>query len=102
MDADADKRIDLPYAIRKLTSEPAHAVGLDDRGLIKPGYKADLNIIDLDRLHLHAPMSSIICRPAVVVCSSAPGYDATIVSGVVTYLPFPKFRAMQHALDKWP
>jgi len=42
-------------AIHILSQEAANAVGLLDRGLLKPGYKADVNVIDLDRLRLHAP-----------------------------------------------
>ncbi len=85
-DAKGDMAIDLPYAIRKLTSEPAHAVGLDDRGLIRPGYKADLNVIDLERLHLYAPhVVYNLPTGGRRLQQRADGYDATVVSGVVTY-----------------
>ncbi|MHA3790682.1 amidohydrolase family protein [Sphingomonas sp. YL-JM2C] len=85
-DADPDRRIELPYAIRKLAYEPARTVGLDDRGLIKPGYKADLNVIDMDRLHLHAPHASYdLPTGGRRLSQRADGYEATIVSGVVTY-----------------
>ena len=85
-DARGEKAVALPYAIRKLTSEPAHAVGLDDRGLVKPGYKADLNVIDLDRLHLYAPhISYDLPAGGRRLTQRADGYEATIVSGVVTY-----------------
>ena len=61
-------------------------MGLHDRGRIAPGYKADLNVIDLDRLHLHAP-SIIRDLPAGGrrMRQRAEGYAATLVSGVVTY-----------------
>ena len=85
-DAKGDRGIDLPYAIRKLTYEPAHAVGLDDRGLIRPGYKADLNVIDLERLHLYAPhITYDLPTGGRRLSQRADGYEATIVSGVVTY-----------------
>ena len=85
-DAKGDMAIDLPYAIRKLTCEPAHAVGLDDRGLIRPGYKADLNVIDLERLHLYAPhVVYNLPTGGRRLQQRADGYDATVVSGVVTY-----------------
>ncbi|ARR56707.1 amidohydrolase [Rhizorhabdus wittichii DC-6] len=85
-DADPERRIELPYAIRKLAYEPARTVGLDDRGLIKPGYKADLNVIDMDRLHLHAPHASYdLPTGGRRLSQRADGYEATIVSGVVTY-----------------
>lgn len=85
-DAKGDRKIDLPYAIRKLTMEPANAIGLKDRGLIKPGYKADINVIDVDRLHLYAPhVSYDLPSGGRRLTQRADGYEATIVSGVVTY-----------------
>lgn len=85
-DAKGDRKIDLPYAVRKLTMEPATAIGLNDRGLIKPGYKADINVIDVDRLHLYAPhVSYDLPAGGRRLTQRADGYEATIVSGVVTY-----------------
>ena len=49
------QRLTIETAVRMLACETAEAVGLYDRGLVKPGYKADLNLIDLERLHPHAP-----------------------------------------------
>jgi len=85
-DAEEDRKVDLPVAIRKLALDPARAVGLCDRGLVKEGYKADLNVIDLERLHLHAPVP-IYDLPAGGrrLSQRADGYVATIVSGKVTY-----------------
>ncbi|AEG51263.1 Amidohydrolase 3 [Sphingobium chlorophenolicum L-1] len=85
-DAKGDKKVDLPYAVRKLTYEPAYAVGLHDRGLIRPGYKADINVIDLERLHLYAPhVVYNLPTGGRRLQQRADGYDATIVNGVVTY-----------------
>ena len=85
-DARDDKKIELPYAVRKLTYEPSYAVGLHDRGLIRPGYKADLNVIDMERLHLYAPhVVYNLPTGGRRLQQRADGYDATIVSGVVTY-----------------
>ncbi|NQW55040.1 MAG: amidohydrolase family protein [Rhodospirillales bacterium] len=76
----------LPWAIRQLTDVPARAVGLGDRGRLAPGFKADLNVIDLDRLKVSAP------RPVRSLPGGgrrleqkAEGYRATIVNGEVTY-----------------
>ena len=44
------KRLSLPMAVNALTRRSALAVGLDDRGLIAPGYKGDLNVIDYQNL----------------------------------------------------
>jgi N-acyl-D-amino-acid deacylase len=82
----AHGRLPLPWAIRQLTHETASAVGLNDRGLLKPGYKADINIIDIDRLKLHAPRIAYdLPAGGRRLTQRADGFDATIVSGVVTY-----------------
>jgi len=48
-------RVPLAQAVKKLTQDPARIVGLNDRGVIAPGYRADLNLIDYDRLAIRAP-----------------------------------------------
>src|SRR5690606_21526894 len=48
-------RIPVERAVRMLAHEPARAVGLNDRGLLRPDKLADINIIDLDRLQLKRP-----------------------------------------------
>jgi N-acyl-D-amino-acid deacylase len=85
-DAEPEWRVELPRAVRMLTRETAETVGLLDRGLIGVGYKADLNVIDLDRLHLHAPTVTYdLPEQGRRLVQKADGYDATIVSGVATY-----------------
>jgi len=82
----ADKAVKLPAAIKMLSRDPAELAGLRDRGLIKPGYKADLNVIDMDRLHLYAPHATYdLPANGRRLSQKADGYEATIVSGVVTY-----------------
>ncbi len=85
-DAEGADRIPLPHAIAALTSRPAETVGLADRGRIMVGAKADLNVIDLARLHLHRP-SVIRDLPAggKRLRQGADGYVVTIVSGAITY-----------------
>jgi N-acyl-D-aspartate/D-glutamate deacylase len=79
-------RVELPWAVHALTRRNAEAVGMLDRGLVAPGYKADLNIIDLDRLRLHPPeMHFDLPAGGKRLLQRADGYVATIVSGVVTY-----------------
>lgn len=80
------KRLSIQAAISMLARETAEAVGLNDRGVIKPGYKADLNVIDLDRLHLYAPrIKRDLPAAGRRLSQKAEGIEATIVSGEVTY-----------------
>lgn len=79
------EKLSLPWVINALTARPAAAVGLLDRGVVAPGMKADLNIIDLDRLRLHAPQVVYdLPRGGRRLVQGADGYVATIVNGVVT------------------
>jgi N-acyl-D-amino-acid deacylase len=85
-DATPDRRISVAAAIHQLTRQPAVAMDLMDRGMIQVGMKADLNIIDLDRLHLHAPLPAYdLPTGARRLTQRADGYVATIVSGEITY-----------------
>ena len=84
--ADPAKRLPLAEAIRMLTSDPANTVGLRDRGRIAPGMKADINVIDMAGLRLHAPRTAHdLPAGGRRLTQEAEGYDATIVSGVITY-----------------
>jgi N-acyl-D-amino-acid deacylase len=85
-DAVGDRQLPLPWAIKKLTSETATAMGMNDRGLLMEGYKADVNVIDMKRLHLHAPQAAYdLPAGGRRLRQRADGYDATIVSGEITY-----------------
>ncbi len=76
----------LPWAIRRVTLDSAAAIGLHDRGVLKPGFKADINVIDYDRLSLHAPhVVYDLPSGGQRVIQKAAGYEATIVSGVPVY-----------------
>ena len=80
------ERMSVPEAVRALSLDSAQAIGLGDRGVLKPGYKADINIIDYDRLKLHAPHPVYdLPTGARRLMQKADGYVASIVSGVVTY-----------------
>lgn len=74
----------LPQAINKLTRAPAEIIGLRDRGLVAAGHKADLNVIDFDRLAMHAPeIAHDLPSGGRRLVQRADGYVATIVSGEV-------------------
>jgi N-acyl-D-aspartate/D-glutamate deacylase len=76
----------VEHVIRKLTSEPAGAVGLNDRGVIAPGYRADLNIIDIERVAVERPqIVRDLPNGGERLGQRARGYVATMVAGQVTY-----------------
>lgn len=80
------ERLPLPVVVKWLSHDTAHAVGLEDRGLIASGYKADLNIFNLDHLHLHAPeVAHDLPSGGRRLVQRADGYAATIVSGTTVY-----------------
>jgi N-acyl-D-aspartate/D-glutamate deacylase len=74
----------LETAVRKLTFDPASTWGLAHRGLVQPGWYADLNVIDLATLDL-GPVEVHHDLPggAVNLFQGAHGYCATIVNGRV-------------------
>jgi len=79
------ERIPLPVMVRKLTRDPAEVVGLLDRGLLAVGYKADVNVIDMDRLAIQRPeVSYDLPTGGRRLFQRSKGYVATLVSGVVT------------------
>jgi N-acyl-D-amino-acid deacylase len=79
-----DHKIDLASAIHMLTAKAARAVGLNDRGLLKVGMKADINVIDMNRLTLPIPhIVHDLPAGGRRLDQAATGYDATIVSGAV-------------------
>lgn len=85
-DRQRGERMSLPEVVKSLSRDTARAVGLLDRGIIAPGYKADLNVVDLDRLHLHAPeVAHDLPTGGRRLVQRAEGYAATIVSGEVVY-----------------
>lgn len=79
-------RMSLEFVVHKMTQDTAQVYGLQDRGVIAPGYKADLNLIDYAALRLHQP-EMVYDLPAAGkrLIQKADGYLATICAGVVTY-----------------
>jgi N-acyl-D-aspartate/D-glutamate deacylase len=78
------ERLPIELVVRKMTSDTAALYGLHDRGTIEVAKKADLNVIDLDRLVLHRPeMHYDLPAGARRLLQRADGYRATLVSGQV-------------------
>jgi N-acyl-D-aspartate/D-glutamate deacylase len=79
-------RIPLTEVVRGLTHDNARAVGLNDRGLLRAGYRGDVNVIDFDKLQLGPPrVRRDLPAGGARVLQHAEGYTATVVAGAVTY-----------------
>ena len=79
-------RIALEHAIKRQCRDTALLYGLADRGVIAPGYLADLNVIDMARLKLGKPWLAFdLPAGGKRLLQQATGYVATIKSGVVTF-----------------
>ncbi len=75
-------RLPLEWVVQKQTRETARSNGIMDRGVLAPGQRADINLIDLQRLKILAP--EVVCDlPANGrrLMQRAEGYVATLVSG---------------------
>lgn len=79
-------KFSLEWIVKRQTADTAHWIGLHDRGVIAPGYRADLNILDYDNLTLHRPVT-LRDLPAGGrrLMQRASGYTATIVAGQTIY-----------------
>jgi N-acyl-D-aspartate/D-glutamate deacylase len=77
-------RLGLEQAVHLQTRRTAALYGFDDRGLLAPGYLADVNVIDLDALSIDAP-EIVYDLPAGGrrIIQRSRGYAATVKRGVV-------------------
>jgi len=83
-DRSRGERLPVELVVRKMTSDTAALYGMHDRGTVQATKKADLNVIDLDRLVLHRPeMHYDLPGGARRLLQVADGYVATVVSGDV-------------------
>ena len=79
-------KLPLERMVKAQCRDTAEIVGLFDRGLIAPGYRADLNVIDYDRLKLKAPQVVYdLPSGGRRLVQRAEGYTATVVAGQTTY-----------------
>jgi N-acyl-D-amino-acid deacylase len=85
-DRERGDRLPLEWIVKRQTKENADFFGLHDRGVLAPGMKADINVIDFDHLQLRPPH---IVRDLPAggrrLIQEAQGYIATVQSGAVTF-----------------
>lgn len=83
-DKDDPKHLPLELVVKKLTHDGARLFGMQDRGTLEPGAKADVNLIDYDSLSVSYP-EMIYDLPAGMprLMQTAQGYEKTYVSGEV-------------------
>ena len=73
--------------VQRMTYNNARAIGLNDRGLIQAGYKADINVINYDQLQLDSPKIHYdLPAGGKRLIQKATGYDYTIVSGIPVWV----------------
>jgi N-acyl-D-aspartate/D-glutamate deacylase len=78
-------KLPLEHMVHHQTQRTAAHVGWLDRGVVAPGYLADLNVIDLDRLALRPPrIAADLPAGGTRLLQEAVGYVATLKRGVVT------------------
>jgi N-acyl-D-aspartate/D-glutamate deacylase len=79
-------RFPIEYLVRQQCHDTARTVGLLDRGVIRPGYRADVNVTDFDNLRLRKPeMHFDLPAGGKRLLQRAEGYLHTFVRGVETY-----------------
>jgi len=85
-DRERGPRMSLPFVVHKLTQDTAQLYGLGDRGVLAPGYKADVNVIDFESLQLLQP-EMVYDLPAggKRLIQKAQGYAYTLCDGQVTF-----------------
>ena len=83
-DRSRGEKVPLAWAVKRLTRDNAEAIGLMDRGLLQVGMKADVNVIDYDKLAI-SPPEVLYDLPAggKRMVQRTKGYDATIVAGEI-------------------
>jgi N-acyl-D-aspartate/D-glutamate deacylase len=79
-------KLSVAVVIQMQCADTAAALGLHDRGRLEPGLRADLNVIDYDRLKLRPPeVAYDLPAGGRRLIQKADGYTATIVGGQITY-----------------
>ncbi len=77
-------KLSIPFVVAAQARRTAASVGLYDRGVIAAGFKADINVIDYDRLQVRAPeVRYDLPKGGRRLVQRITGYEATVLSGVV-------------------
>ncbi|MEL6982186.1 MAG: amidohydrolase family protein, partial [Actinomycetota bacterium] len=75
--------IDLERLVAKQTRDTARAYGLNDRGVLAPGFRADINVVDFERLAVDVPrVAHDLPAGGRRLVQRSHGYDHTFVAGV--------------------
>ena len=83
---DRDDGLPVEWVVRRQCRDTALAVGLQDRGVLAPGYKADVVVVDFDRLRLRPPVMAFdLPAGGKRLLQQADGYLHTFVNGTETY-----------------
>ena len=79
-------RFPIEFLVRKLSSDTARAYGMNNRGVLKPGYLADVNVINFEKLRLYRP-EAVYDLPTGGrrLVQRVDGYRYTVKSGQVTF-----------------
>jgi N-acyl-D-amino-acid deacylase len=79
-------RLPLEMLVKRQTNDTARFFGFHDRGLLREGMKADVNVIDYQRLRLHVPeVRYDLPKNGRRLLQRVDGYKNTFVSGVSTF-----------------
>ncbi|GAA4682675.1 amidohydrolase family protein [Pseudonocardia yuanmonensis] len=82
----AGEKLDLAYVVQQQARDTARAVGLHDRGVLEPGYRADLTVIDVAGMRLRRPeMRADLPAGGRRLLQRVEGYRHTVVAGQETY-----------------
>ena len=77
----------LPQAIKRMTADPAAVIGLNDRGILKAGMKADINVFNPEEVtELQAVLVHDFPGDAPRYIQRARGFKATLVNGQINVL----------------
>ena len=83
-DRERGERLPLEWVVKRMTQDTARLYGLGDRGVLAPGKKGDVNVIDYEGLQLELPRATHdLPTEAMRLIQRSRGYEATIVSGEV-------------------